>query len=80
MEELKMANINFDKHIYEGWTVGNFIEELQPDLDMIQTGNSWLKPMTTKTELRKWIGENQPYYKKPVPEVVNYFCSRYAIK
>nr|DAE59780.1 MAG TPA: hypothetical protein [Caudoviricetes sp.] len=75
-----MANINFDKHIYEGWTVGNFIEELQPDLDMIQTGNSWLKPMTTKTELRKWIGENQPYYKKPVPEVVNYFCSRYAIK
>ncbi len=75
-----MANINFDKHIYEGWTVGDFIEELQPNLDMIQTGNSWLKPMTTKTELRKWIGENQPYYKKPVPEVVNYFCSRYAIK
>ena len=75
-----MANIDFNKHIYEGWTVGNFIEELQPELDMIQTGNSYMKPITTKPELRKWIGENQPYYKKPVSEVVNYFCNRYAIK
>lgn len=74
-----MANIDFNKHIYEGWTVGDFIEELQPELDTIQNGQSWKKPMTTKTELRKWVGENQPYYKKPVPEVVNYFCNRYAI-
>lgn len=75
-----MANIDFNKHIYEGWTVGDFIEELQPELDMIQNGQSWKKPMTTKSELRKWIGENQPYYKKTVPEVVSYFCNRYEIK
>lgn len=72
--------IDFNKHIYEGWTVGDFIEELQPELDMIQNGQSWKKPMTTKPELRKWVGENQPCYKKPVSEVVNYFCNRYAIK
>ena len=32
--------IDFNKHIYEGWTVGDFIEELQPELDMIQNGRS----------------------------------------
>ena len=68
-----------NKEIYEGWTVGDFIENLQPQADMIMNGNSWKQPFKTKAELRKWVGENQPYYKKPVPDVVNYFAERYGL-
>lgn len=68
-----------DKHIWEGWTVGDFIESLQPQLDMIQQGRSWKSPMTTQKELKDWCKTNQPYYKKNIPQVVNYFCRRYGI-
>ena len=91
-----MAKINFDKHIYEGWTVRDFIEELEPQLDMIQTGNSCYRPMRTPAAFKaavnglynitvnyhvkgSWTADNQPYYKKPVTDVVNYFCNRYGI-
>ncbi len=68
-----------DRDIYEGWTPRDFIEELEPTLDMIQRGESWQKPLTTRAQVEKWTAENQPYYKKPVEEVVDYFCRRYAI-
>lgn len=55
-----MAKINFDKHIYEGWTVRDFIEELEPQLDTIQNGYSCYRPMKTREEIRKWTAENQP--------------------
>lgn len=74
-----MANVNFNKHVWEGWTVGNFIEELEPILDMVQQGGSWDKPKRTKAEIKKWCMDNQPYYKKHIPEVVTYFCARYRI-
>jgi hypothetical protein len=35
-----MRKINFQKEIWEGWTVENFIKELEPQLDTIQTGRS----------------------------------------
>ena len=35
-----------DKHIWEGWTVKDFIEALKPELDLIMTGRSWRKPFT----------------------------------
>lgn len=75
-----MAKINFDKHIWEGWTVGDFIEELEPLADMIMHGESWKKPFQTKSEVKEWCMDNQPYYKKHIPEVVTYFCSKYGIK
>lgn len=71
-----MANVNLDKHIWEGWTVGAFIEELEPQFNMIMRGQSWQKPFTTKEEVKKWCKDNQPYYKKSIPEVVNYFAAR----
>lgn len=71
--------INMDKHIWEGWTVGDFIKELQPQLDMIQNGQSWKKPFTSRTEMAKWIRDNQPYYKKSIKEVNEYFYARYRI-
>ena len=77
-----MATINLEKHIWEGWRVIDFINELQPILDIImkkyygQT-NSIIK---NKADLKKWCMENQPYYKKYIPEVVQYFAERYKIK
>lgn len=67
--------MNLEKHIWEGWTVQDFIDELEPMFNMIKSGNSWRKPFKTLDELKKWCMENQPYYKKHIPEVVNYFWS-----
>lgn len=35
-----MAKINFNKHIWEGWTVQSFIDELELQADMIMQGQS----------------------------------------
>jgi hypothetical protein len=68
--------INLEKHIYEGWTVGAFIEELELTFDMIMNGESWMRPLKTKDEIKKWCMDNQPYYKKHIPEVVKYFVQK----
>lgn len=74
--------INFGKHIWEGWTVGAFIRELEPTLDyMYNNHRSWgnTSPFMTKEELRKWCADNQPYYKKRIPDVSNYFIQKYHL-
>ena len=68
-----------NKHIWEGWLVQDFINALEPQFNMIQNGNSWQKPFTNKEYLRKWCMENQPYYKKHIPEVTNYFLKKIKI-
>lgn len=73
-----MSNLN--KHIWEGWTVQDFINELEPTLELIIKGRSYIKPFTTKKELANYCKDNQPYYKKEIPEVVNYFSKKYNIK
>ena len=78
-ERGKMANggsVNMDKHVWEGWTVGDFIEELEPTFNQIMSGRSWQKPFKTKDEVKAWAMDNQPYYKKNIPEVVNYFWAK----
>ena len=65
--------MNLNRHIWEGWTVQSFIDELEPTFNMIMDGNSWKKSFTSKDELKKWCMDNQPYYKKHIPEVFNYF-------
>lgn len=75
-----MAKVNFDKHISEGWTVGDFIRELEPQVYIIQSGRSFIKPFQSKDELKKWCKDNQPYFKKHIPGVVNYFSDKYNIK
>lgn len=62
-----------NRHIYEGWTVQDFINDLEPLFKQIMSSNSWQKPFKDKKELKKWCMDNQPYYKKYIPEVVNYF-------
>lgn len=73
-----MANLN--KHIWEGWTVQHFIDELSIELEMIQNNKSWKSPLTSKAELKSWCKNNQPYYKKHIPDVVNYFAKQYNLK
>lgn len=42
-------------------------------------GESLIKPFKTKAEMNKFIKENQPYYKKSIPEVNAYFAKRYGL-
>ena len=71
--------IDTSKHIWEGWTVGDFIGELAPQVRMIMEGRSWRKPFRTQAELETWCAGNQPYYKQPIPEVVRFFAEAYGI-
>jgi hypothetical protein len=75
-----MTNINLEKHIWEGWRVIDFINELEPTLDNIMKNYFGERIIKNKTDLKKWCMENQPYYKKYIPEVVNYFANKYNLK
>ena len=70
--------MNKDKHIWEGWTVGDFIDELEPTFDTIQRSGGFnsYKPFKTKEKLKEWVKSEQPYYKKHIPEVYNYFLKK----
>lgn len=67
------------RNVYEGWTPQDFIDELEPQVQMIMSGQSWQSPFQNKKELEDWCKDNQPYYKKKIPEVVNYFAEKYGI-
>ena len=68
--------MNRDKHIYEGWTVGDFIDDLNPMFRMIQNPNipTINEKFKTRNEIMDWCMDMQPYYKKHIPEVFNYFA------
>lgn len=76
----KIQMTDLSKHIREGWTVQDFIDDLQLQADMIMIGKSRHKPFRTKEELAWWCVSNQPYYKHIIPEVVDYFAARYGIE
>ena len=65
--------MNLQRHVWEGWSPQMFIDDLEPMFNRIMAGNSHNKPFTSKEDLKKWCMENQPYYKKHIPEVFNYF-------
>ena len=71
-----MAKINRNKHIWEGWTVDSFIKDLEPSFNQIMNGYSWQKPFKTRDEVKAWCMNNQPFYKKYSPDVVNYFYAK----
>lgn len=73
------TKVDLDKDIWEGWRVGDFVEELEPQINQIYEGNSISKPFKNREELKKWCMDNQPYYKKYIPDVVNYFANKYNI-
>ena len=64
--------MDLNKHIWEGWTVQDFIDELEPIVKF--------KNFKDRKELKKWCMEKQPYYKKYIPEVVEYFSNKLNLK
>ena len=68
------------RHIWEGWTVQDFVDALSPQVGMIMTGQSWRRPFKNRSELEAWCVDNQPYYKEVIPEVVQHFADKYGIR
>ena len=56
------------KHIWEGWTVQDFIDDLELPFSY--------KKFTSKAEVKEWCKDNQSYYKKHIPDVCNYFTKK----
>lgn len=75
-----MANYIYNNVIWEGWTVQNFIDELECQIDLIMHGESWQEPFQSRKELEEYTKENQPYYKKTIPELNSYFARKYGLK
>lgn len=71
---------NLQRNVWEGWTPQDFIDSLSAEIRMIMAGESWRKPFKTKQELLDYIPEHQPYYKKPIKEVNNYFVNLYGLR
>ena len=67
MKDDMATKVNMDRHIREGWT-------------MIMSGQSWREPFRNKQELADWCRDNQPYYKKRIPEVNSHFARMYNLK
>jgi len=57
-----------DKHVWEGWTVGDFIDALEITFKF--------QSFKSKNDLKNWCKSEQPYYKKHIPEVYNYFLQK----
>ena len=68
--------MNLQRHIWEGWTVQDFINELEPSFNQIISNQSWRKSFESDKELKEWCMSNQPYYKKYIPEVFKYFKNK----
>ena len=64
--------MNKDKHIWEGCTVGDFINDIKPSFEI---RNKYYRNagFENKEQLKKWVVSEQPYYKKYIPEVYRYF-------
>ena len=68
--------MNLQRHVWEGWTVQSFIDDLEWLFDRIMSGQSHVKPFKDDKELKEWCKDNQPHYKKHIPEVFNYFKTK----
>ena len=65
MEVKEELITNPNREIWEGWTVRNFIDEVSIGFEY--------QHFNDEAELKKYVKENQPYYKKNIPEVQSYF-------
>lgn len=75
------AKYQFEKHIWEGWRVVDFINELEPTLDSIMDFSEsrvYCEPrFTTKAEIKDWVRNHLPYTTKALNEVTKYFVDKY---
>jgi hypothetical protein len=59
-------------HVWEGWTVQDFIDELEVTFQY--------QRFSSKDELKEWCKSEQPYYKKHIPAVYNHFLKKSNLK
>lgn len=71
--------IELNREVWEGWTVKDFITDLEPSIEVIMEDKGIISKFTSKEELKKYCRENQPYYKKNIPEVIKYFSKKYNL-
>ena len=74
----------FEKHIWEGWRVIDFINELEPTLDSIMDFSesrvycAYCEPcLKSKAEIKDWVRNHLPYTTKALNEVTKYFVDKY---
>lgn len=72
--------MDLEKVIWEGWKVKHFIEELEWLVQDIMDNITIHDKFKTKEELRVWLKDNQPYYKKDIPEVIEYFATKHKLE
>lgn len=72
--------IDIRREVWEGWTVEDFIERLEPLVDMIMYGEAIQKPFRTKEEMAAFVTNHQPFYKKRIPGVIEYFAEKYNLE
>ena len=75
--------VNVEKHIWEGWRVIDFINHIEPTLEIILSNHrdSFYcdkKPFKSMDEFNSSVKMEQPYYSKYIPGVVSYFTRKYA--
>ena len=75
--------VNIEKHIWEGWKVIDFINQIEPTLEIILSNHrdSFYcdkKPFKSMDEFNSSVKMEQPYYSKYIPGVVSYFTRKYA--
>ena len=77
--EQTRVKYQFDKHIWEGWEVGDFIRYIENDLDrLMEYGQAYAEPLfKTKQELSDWIKSHLPYTIKAHRYVLKYFTDKY---
>lgn len=78
-EQIKVK-YHFDKHIWEGWEVQDFIRHLENDLDRIMEYGyaQYSEPaLKTKEEITSWIRSHLPYTTKALRYVTKYFIDKY---
>lgn len=75
-----MAKINYNKHIWEGWTVQSFVDDLTPMIKTVMEGGSWMPKCKSREEMKTLCMNHQPYYKKYIKEVVDHFSNLYNLK
>ena len=57
-----------NRHVWEGWTVQNFIDDLEITFPY--------QKFETKDQVKQWCKYEQPYYKKHIPEVAKHFIQK----
>lgn len=66
--------MDLNRNIYEGWTPQDFINELTPIFNILRPHVAWQKvSFKSRQDVARWCCDNQPYYKKQIPEVISHF-------